>query len=56
METTLQQIKEALHTLPMLASPIPGEALQLYLSTSNEAIFFGTGGRKGREASAGLFR
>lgn len=37
-ETTHQQIKEALHKLPTLASPIPGETLQVYLSASNEAI------------------
>lgn len=34
----LQKIKEALHRLPTLASPVPGETLQVYLSTSNEAI------------------
>ena len=34
----LQRIKEALHKLPTLATPIPGETLQVYLSTSGEAI------------------
>ena len=37
-EAALQKIKEALHKLPTLASPIPGETLQMYLSTSNEEI------------------
>lgn len=37
-EATLQQIKEALHKLPTLASPVPGETLQVYLSASDEAI------------------
>lgn len=37
-ELALQNIKEALHKLPTLASPIPGDMLQVYLSTSNEAI------------------
>ncbi|KAL7605482.1 hypothetical protein Lser_V15G18132 [Lactuca serriola] len=37
-EKALQRIKEALHKLPTLATPIPGETLQVYLSTSSEAI------------------
>lgn len=37
-EEVLQKIKEALHKLLTLASPIPVETLQMYLSTSNEAI------------------
>nr|KAJ0220174.1 hypothetical protein LSAT_V11C200064870 [Lactuca sativa] len=37
-KAALQQIKEALHKLPTLAGPIPGETLQVYLSTSAEAI------------------
>ncbi|XP_052624863.1 uncharacterized protein LOC128132371 [Lactuca sativa] len=37
-EKALQRIKEALHKLPTLATPIPGETLQVYLSTSGEAI------------------
>ncbi|XP_023743054.1 uncharacterized protein LOC111891220 [Lactuca sativa] len=37
-EKALQKIKEALHELPTLATPIPGETLQMYLSTSSEAI------------------
>nr|KAJ0199675.1 hypothetical protein LSAT_V11C600301860 [Lactuca sativa] len=37
-EKVLQRIKEALHELPTLADPIPGETLQVYLSTSGEAI------------------
>ncbi|XP_023758475.1 uncharacterized protein LOC111906920 [Lactuca sativa] len=37
-EKALQRIKEALHELPTLATPIPGETLQVYLSTSGEAI------------------
>ncbi|XP_023770200.2 uncharacterized protein LOC111918806 [Lactuca sativa] len=37
-EKALQRIKEALHELPTLASPVPGETLQVYLSTSGEAI------------------
>ena len=37
-ELALQQIKEALHKLPTLASLVPGETLQVYLSTSNKAI------------------
>nr|KAJ0216025.1 hypothetical protein LSAT_V11C300153800 [Lactuca sativa] len=38
VESALQKIKEALHKLPTLASPILGETLQVYLSNSNEAI------------------
>ncbi|KAL7601627.1 hypothetical protein Lser_V15G24154 [Lactuca serriola] len=38
VEKALQRIKEALHKLPTLATPIPGETLQVYLSTSGEAI------------------
>lgn len=34
----LIKIKEALHKLPTLASPIPREILQVYLSTSRESI------------------
>ncbi|KAL7589956.1 hypothetical protein Lser_V15G41281 [Lactuca serriola] len=37
-EKALQRIKEALHKLPTLATPIPGETLQVYLSMSGEAI------------------
>ncbi|XP_052621664.1 uncharacterized protein LOC111883765 [Lactuca sativa] len=37
-EKVLQRIKEALHKLPTLVTPIPGETLQVYLSTSGEAI------------------
>ena len=51
-ETSLQQIKEALHKLPTLASPIPGETLQLYLSGLEEAISSVlVVEREGREAS-----
>nr|KAJ0193280.1 hypothetical protein LSAT_V11C800420460 [Lactuca sativa] len=38
VEEALQKIKEALHKLPTLGSPITGETLQMYLSASNEAI------------------
>lgn len=38
MEAALHQIKEALHKLTTLASPIPGETLKMYLSASAEAI------------------
>lgn len=34
----LQHIKESLNKLPMLASPVPGETLKIYLSASKEAI------------------
>lgn len=34
----MQQIKDSLHKLPTLASPILRETLQIYLSTSTEAI------------------
>nr|KAJ0218881.1 hypothetical protein LSAT_V11C300127070 [Lactuca sativa] len=37
-EKALRKIKEALHELPTLATPIPGETLQVYLSMSDEAI------------------
>ncbi|XP_023739861.1 uncharacterized protein LOC111887961 [Lactuca sativa] len=37
-EKALQRIKEELHELPTLDIPIPGETLQVYLSTSGEAI------------------
>lgn len=37
-EAALQKIKKALHTLPTLANPIPGEMLQVYLSASKDAI------------------
>nr|KAJ0216727.1 hypothetical protein LSAT_V11C300147310 [Lactuca sativa] len=37
-EKALQRIKEALNKLSTLATPIPGETLQMYLSTSGEAI------------------
>ncbi|XP_052627003.1 uncharacterized protein LOC128133558 [Lactuca sativa] len=37
-EKALQRIKEALHKLPTLATPIPRETLRVYLSTSGEAI------------------
>ncbi|XP_023768988.1 uncharacterized protein LOC111917544 [Lactuca sativa] len=37
-EKALQKIKEALHELPNLATPIPRETLHVYLSTSGEAI------------------
>lgn len=39
-EAALQQIKEALHKLPTFASPIPGETLQIYLSTSAKSISY----------------
>nr|KAJ0186576.1 hypothetical protein LSAT_V11C900479430 [Lactuca sativa] len=37
-ESALREIKKALHALPTLASPIPGEVLQVYLSMSKDAI------------------
>nr|KAJ0195206.1 hypothetical protein LSAT_V11C700371320 [Lactuca sativa] len=37
-EEALQRIKKVIHTLPNLASPIPGEVMQVYLSTSRDAI------------------
>lgn len=37
-ESTLQQIREALHKLPTLDSPVPGETLQIYLLASKEAF------------------
>nr|KAJ0187676.1 hypothetical protein LSAT_V11C900487220 [Lactuca sativa] len=37
-EEALQRIKKVLHTLPTLASPIPEEVLQVYLSTSRDTI------------------
>lgn len=37
-ESMLQKTKKALHTLPTLANPIPGETLQVYLSASKDTI------------------
>nr|KAJ0228071.1 hypothetical protein LSAT_V11C100030700 [Lactuca sativa] len=37
-DVELQQLKDALHQLPPLACPVPGETLQLYLAASKEAI------------------
>ena len=37
-ESALQKIKKELHTLPMLASLVPGKTLQVYLSASKDAI------------------
>ena len=37
-ESALQEIKKALHTLPTLANPVPGETMQVYLSASKDAI------------------
>lgn len=39
-EAALQQIREALHKLPMLTIPIAGETFQVYLSTLAEAISY----------------
>lgn len=37
-ESALQQIREALHKLPTLDNPVPGETLQIYLLASKEAF------------------
>lgn len=37
-DSTLQKINKSLYKLPTLASPISGEMLQVYLSTSNEVV------------------
>lgn len=37
-DATLQHLKEALCQLPTIASPLPGETLQVYLATANKDI------------------
>lgn len=37
-ESALREIKKVLHALPTLPIPVPVEVLQVYLSTSKDAI------------------
>lgn len=37
-EKAIKHLKEALHQLPTMVSPLPRETLKMYLAASNEAI------------------